>query len=217
MCVIAAVAIALDATTKSFLHAWLPNIGVAAISIAITAAVVEELIKRADRARVAGRVDYGERRLDHALLSLMTDVQMDYIRWLRGVEVTIGGDVVEILTRWLEGDGGLATRPALKPGERPYILLAALNFVDEVERVAEELREHLPPELAVQMSALAASRRQAEGIAPNLPGYSIPAAVDVFRARLILQAAKDFAVVYRSHRDPWPRFLVLDPGVLPAA
>src|SRR6266849_9249896 len=49
---IAIVAIILDVTTKR-LHAWMPNVGIGALSIAVTITVVDKLIKREDQSRIA--------------------------------------------------------------------------------------------------------------------------------------------------------------------
>lgn len=216
MCFVAAAAIVLYVTT-SFLDAWLPNIGVAAVSVAVTAAVVEELIRRAERERVSARISYSESRLDYALLNLLNAVQIDYIRWRWDTEIEIGGNPLEVLARWLDGSSDAANRTPPPRGTRPHILVEALSFTDDVQHVAEEVREHVSAELAVQMSQLAASRRRAEAIAADLPQYDTPSGVDVFRARLILQAAKEFAEVYGAARPEWPWFLILQRGVLPPA
>src|SRR4051812_19101048 len=86
LAVVATASVVLYMTTNR-LDAWLPNIGVGAISIAVTALVVEELLRRAERARVAGRITHAQNRIGNALMELMNNVQMDYIRW-RGDEDT---------------------------------------------------------------------------------------------------------------------------------
>jgi len=215
MCGFALVAIVLDVAT-SVLHGWLPNIGVGAISIAVTAVVVEELLKRADHTRFAGRVGAAERRLESALLQLVNAAQIDYVQWRRRTGIDVGGDPVEILGRWLEVAEDSA-RPPRAQGQSTHILDAALYVADAVKRVADAEREHLPPDLVERMDDVEAARINATTIDVG-DALVIRGAVDDFRARLILWPARELASAYGEQlRDGWPPLLVMPHGSLMAA
>jgi hypothetical protein len=117
------------------------------------------------------------------------------------------------LDRWLNTTA--KTREPLRPGQPPYILQEAERFADEVRRVADQGHGYLSDRLMVQMSDLEVRSRHAAHVPPDLPGLGGPGGVDLFRARLLVTAARDFAEVYRDERGEWPWYLTPDRGSEP--
>jgi hypothetical protein len=211
MCALAVIAIILAATT-SIASAWLPNIAVGAISIAITTAVVEELLRRAERERVRARVEGANQRLESALMNLINIVQLDFYRWRETRPIALGGNPVEVLTRWLEAVHD-PQRAGLPSGAYEGVLRGGIFFAQGIKRVADEDGDYLGAILLQRMRDLETARLNIAMF--DIPQFRVafPGQDDLalFLARLIVERARDLATAYVEHiGGVWPPILVFE-------
>jgi cell division protein ZapA (FtsZ GTPase activity inhibitor) len=100
---LAGVAIFIDVRYRA-LDAWMPAVAMSAITIAVTITVVDNLIRREERARSARRRLQANRRLYVALVSLTQAVLADYVGTHLHSDIEMSGDPAELLRRWREDD-----------------------------------------------------------------------------------------------------------------
>jgi hypothetical protein len=171
-----------------WVDAWIPNIVVGLLTVAVTITFVESIVEREHRNRVHPRIN---RTLAHLALSLQRFAQsvlMDYAMTHVRTEQTIDGDLMEILARWTNDPSDDEAR-----GRNTTALLfeAGCEFARVAKSLADADRLDLPQDLVAAI----------DGLDATLHTMLTPEAPLRWSCLVIVGAALPVAATLRPHVD----------------
>jgi hypothetical protein len=169
MLLVAAVGVVLWLTTDG-LRAWIPNITVGAVTVALTITVVERAIRREARNRVQPRVDGAISSIGIEFQMMLLAVVRDYSSTHVDAFESVPKDGVEMIELWLGGQDEIdAPRVRSDDDEVPALLSSARVFADQLERARERDRDVLEPALIRAMDDFCLSAEEAK----ELSGFEL--------------------------------------------
>jgi hypothetical protein len=162
MLVVAAVGVVLWQTTDG-LRAWIPNITVGAVTVALTITVVERAIRREARSRLEPRVDGAISTIGVEFQMMLLAVVRDYSSTHVDAFEPVPKDGVEMIELWLDSHDDIdAPRVRSDDGEVPALVSSARVFADHLERARERDRDVLEPALIRAMDDFCLSVEEAK-------------------------------------------------------
>jgi hypothetical protein len=181
------------------LDAWMPNIVIGLIAVAVTVTLVEGIVRREEQERVGPRVQGVLAQLGPPFRWFTTQVLMDYGMTHFGYE--IGGDATDILRAWNQ-DNHTDDLSAVRNTTR-LALQEGLEFVQLATRLCANDRDALPQDLVVAIDHLevaAAMGAQNETMFDD--GEELGRAYRRWRLLVVVTAVLGFADTFRRHCDP---------------
>jgi hypothetical protein len=121
-----------------WLQAWMPNVVVGSLTVAITVTVVERALRDAERATQRARdhpiMNVIRTRLDLEMMGFVYALLSDYSTTHLNTDTPIPNTVADLCDMWLDGSEDTA-RPDRPVGAYPYLLHEARTLSDHLSRV----------------------------------------------------------------------------------
>jgi hypothetical protein len=203
MLLVAAVGVVLWYTTDGR-RAWIPNITVGAVTVALTITVVERAIRQEARSRLQPRVDGAISAIGIEFQMMLLAVVRDYSSTHLDAFESVPKDGEEMIELWLGSHDEIdAPRVRSDDGEAPALLLSASVFADELERARERDRDVLEPALIRAMDDFCLSMEEAK----ELVGFELEPAehskAEDLALIMIVMALRVLAWVLRRQGPHW--------------
>jgi hypothetical protein len=124
--------------------AWMPNVAIGAVSIAITITLVEGIVRREARVRLRPRLERTANGLRNVLEGFCVSATLDYAdTHLRGYR-PIPTEMLSFLEQWLMAKEQQDVCP---PARGVHVIQAGFRLADELRRYRAEDREVMEPDL----------------------------------------------------------------------
>lgn len=127
---------------------WLPNLAGEALSIAVTVAIVDRIIRREDQAKTDRRRYSVLGRIDGALLAFGWHVLEDYTATHGVTYDGVPNDFVQMLGHWHEG---LQDADLPREGSEPLIHWAGTRLADALDDIRTRDRDVIDHDLLVDL------------------------------------------------------------------
>lgn len=148
LALVALVAVGIAARFNAFDN-WAPNIATEALSILVTVAVVERIVRRESERRVAPRRERALAVLSNAVVRFSMNASGDYLVTHLDNAVPPPSDPVGILDGWLLGYGNEDAPRRPGPGGLSRFVDDCVELIERTQRVIDSDRDVLPPDLVV--------------------------------------------------------------------
>jgi hypothetical protein len=186
--VLVAVAVAIWAIWEwtSFLDAWAPNIATAALTVALTITLVEEILRRDAQRRLEPRLFLARFWIGTAISQFISCVALDYAetRLTNSHPVPNGG--IKLLDQWI--DDASDSDPAPLLGDKyPFVFEAGTRLAAALKRHAQPEREHLPSGLVVAIDSVSRTIDDMEPLAASAAASKLACGNVVAAARYVAE------------------------------
>lgn len=205
--VLAAVAVAAVAAwfTADALDEWAPNIATEALSIAVTIAIVERIVRHEAQGRLRPRLErissgIGVRFHESWIRVLALDYATTHI-W---TFCPLPTNTLALIDHWLAGQQEEdATRLEVLDGADPALFGSAESLADSLQRYRESDRDVLEPDLIAAMDGFADSAKEAWVLYRVSRRHGLEQDDERVALRHIVLGARRFGEVLLHHDPQW--------------
>lgn len=185
------------AYAQCWLTAWMPNVVVGALTVALTITVIDRAFRREAQRRLKPRVDDALWRIGSNFRSLVFGVAIDYAATHVDNFKPIPADASAMMAHWLANADDANSASLGAAGEEPLLIQEAESFVEPLEIIRERDREVLEPDLVRAMDEDTAAVRQSRMLIrmPYAPPANQPTNEQV-AVRSVVVAAGQFIDVF---------------------
>lgn len=190
---------------------WAPNIVTEALSIAVTVAIVERIIRREQQKRLAPRVERVLWRVGVSFRSFVDAIALDYADSHYETFKEIPADTRDLIAMWLdEQENEDVLRTPLEGERLPMLVLSAQEFVGDLEQVRERDLDVMEPDLVRVVDDFQWRTAQAANIIGLAAMSSRPVAnSERIALKTVVNSADAFASVFRRYQPQWMEVMQL--------